>query len=1418
MSVSLHKGFSIQQCQSEDFSYHISQQISSYANLINEAFMGIKLDLLGVAVEKSVAFAAIAVGMLRRDTAIAYIPRTTPTEAWSVAKQFRVSAIITDAILEGPARPNRTVYVPDLGTFYVYVLDNTLTFCRRNKILFVTRTSGTTGAPKIVHVPYASIKRNVDYYAANFLDAAENHPILWSTSLTFDPSFVELYTAIVHGAVLMIPDASWYDTTVWPVSSIMKYIHISFLHMTPTKLLTLSNAKVTFLLTNVKHLLVGGEAFPVAFFKQFSDIDIKAKIYNIYGITELSCWASIRLVPEGFAEMTVDIGDPFPNTSVNVVDGKVVIAGPKCFVNFTSVEEITTEDDATEEDGVIFVLSRLKLRGVRMTNEAVRCVLETDIPYIIHACLTDLYHVTILVVVVNLKPNEKKAIEKIEEKCFEKLEAEVEPLQCPVCVVGLSSEQLTTNQNGKTDFEGLINKWLEPKKCLLILKNMGIDVNCPMDTKLSTMGLDSLQIVELSNLLMTVFRSGTVGNISLVRYFQRPDTTVGDVINMFGIYEKGQHQEFKMPANVVITPWHELFDRDVKTWPVDSCVDGPVYSFQTRYVTATVEGNIAFMKKDGDTVDYFKTNKTFFSQPQTTGIYIGNADGKIYKFISAVGVDFIANVEMGVTGTMLLHAERLYIPCQTSYTCHLVRLDLKTRKIKYLNLASPALITPSIQGGYLHLPCAREYVIISLTSFLIVGKLALSSPILRDQFYWRGYLLSHAFLGKVYIASTNGRIVRECGVLPPATAPPVVFDTARAVDSDIWCLPLSNNQLFIVRATLTEDDGVRFDPLRTLEISNISGFLHAPVKFRKKYWIVMSSTGQIFVADNNALVGSQGDYWRQLDPISEDKLEVMGVPKVYGSSVVFGSRNDAVFEIDCYRPIRPSPNLQNSTKVFICCQTQPTMFQGNVNNEEGFKPATADSNSSAEVTTTEVTSTIQSAEMATLSSLSLASLPTATTSTNNSVNTLAEMASFESTILKSLPTVTTSTTSSPSSLTTSTETNTAQSTMLLPLRTPKFMTALYDGASGFDTKSAEIVTIDSVSLQSLPTLHTSMISAPIATFVSEKPASLPTVPTSIVSTQMATIVSEMPASLPTDTSSIHETTEAATLIANETVTNPSDALATDGSNDTLELNIYAPPTDPDDTISSIQSLVTYSDEDGTLQSVRSVACVSEYSTTTTSLSSLASLSTASMSSNRVSAISTSSRTSEPSAAQLDINRRRHIAANILMYMNMHFDAMSFTVTRSRFNVGAKICDDFKLFLGGFYGRRFDQAYSIWFQTVTRQLSELTDREFYVVYGDNFNNMCYVLSTIKTTQPAAFIQYANPIHELFNNYSHKFRFGCLGRRCAHPNHRRRSHSCPPIIADDIKYANKYLDDYLHGRENGKCVYNRFKKSIPSANTV
>ncbi|XP_061706297.1 beta-alanine-activating enzyme isoform X2 [Cydia pomonella] len=157
---------------------------------------------------------------------------------------------------------------------------------------FIAQTSGTTGRPKHIQVPVQSIQPNVDDLTRMF-NITEDDIIYFSTPLTFDPSMIEILLACMNGASLLIaPEKA---EVLFPSN---KENSITIWQTTPSKFFQYSNAdiknKILSANSTLKILALGGEPLNgIKRLKELKDKNNKTRIFTLYGVTEMSCWASV---------------------------------------------------------------------------------------------------------------------------------------------------------------------------------------------------------------------------------------------------------------------------------------------------------------------------------------------------------------------------------------------------------------------------------------------------------------------------------------------------------------------------------------------------------------------------------------------------------------------------------------------------------------------------------------------------------------------------------------------------------------------------------------------------------------------------------------------------------------------------------------------------------------------------------------------------------------------------------------------------------------------------------------------------------------------------------------------------------------------------------------------------------------------
>ncbi|KAK6618180.1 hypothetical protein RUM44_002631 [Polyplax serrata] len=268
-------------------------------------------------------------------------------------------------------------------------------------------TSGTTGLPKIIQVPWSCILLNIDELQSEF-QVSETDCIYLGSPYTFDPFFVEFFSSLLYGCTLM----TVFHTIKLSPSMLMKILfscdenkdarashelsydrqenensfyvnksyvcrkQVTILQMTPTLFKRWGEDNIKQILSNktsLRMLILGGEKFPIEILK-FKACNNKTKIYNIYGITEVSCWAFLNEVTqEEFDQNEVTLGKQLKNIIYKINEKNELIIGSytrHCLVN--GEKESRSGKPVFRNTGDIVGLDKGKLYYLSRSNQIVK--------------------------------------------------------------------------------------------------------------------------------------------------------------------------------------------------------------------------------------------------------------------------------------------------------------------------------------------------------------------------------------------------------------------------------------------------------------------------------------------------------------------------------------------------------------------------------------------------------------------------------------------------------------------------------------------------------------------------------------------------------------------------------------------------------------------------------------------------------------------------------------------------------------------------------------------------------------------------------------------------------------------------------------------------------------------------------------
>jgi amino acid adenylation domain-containing protein len=242
-----------------------------------------------------------------------------------------------DLLRQAESRPTRTPSAPWLDD-------------PQSRLASLFYTSGTTGHPKGVECPHAGYINLAQSYATFYDFVPGTDASSLTSSLGYDGSISEMYSAWVGGCevVLLTKSALRSGPDLLPV---LRDAQVTALFCPPVLLSTLTAHPERDLPYPIcRYIVPAGEAFPASLIEPWSRA--RRQVVNTYGPTEVSTDTSRQLLRPN---EPVTIGSPFPGVSYTIVDpdtltslphgeeGELCIGGVQLACGYRNLPEVTHE-------------------------------------------------------------------------------------------------------------------------------------------------------------------------------------------------------------------------------------------------------------------------------------------------------------------------------------------------------------------------------------------------------------------------------------------------------------------------------------------------------------------------------------------------------------------------------------------------------------------------------------------------------------------------------------------------------------------------------------------------------------------------------------------------------------------------------------------------------------------------------------------------------------------------------------------------------------------------------------------------------------------------------------------------------------------------------------------------------------------
>ena len=184
-------------------------------------------------------------------------------------------------------------------------------------LAYVVYTSGSTGQPKGVCVTH----KNLAYSTTSRFDFYPNQPrsFLLMSSFSFDSSVAGIFWTLLAGGKLVLIERRMEQDLI-NLSEIFVSEEITHTLLLPTLYQTLIKNLPKRVFDTFKTIIVAGEACPKVLCNEHFKLLPDVELYNEYGPTEATVWATVYKTTPAESELNVPIGKPINNCQIYILD------------------------------------------------------------------------------------------------------------------------------------------------------------------------------------------------------------------------------------------------------------------------------------------------------------------------------------------------------------------------------------------------------------------------------------------------------------------------------------------------------------------------------------------------------------------------------------------------------------------------------------------------------------------------------------------------------------------------------------------------------------------------------------------------------------------------------------------------------------------------------------------------------------------------------------------------------------------------------------------------------------------------------------------------------------------------------------------------------------------------------------------
>jgi amino acid adenylation domain-containing protein/thioester reductase-like protein len=264
-------------------------------------------ELVGLRFSKSIDYIITLFAVLKSGNPFVVLNLELPQERLAyMCESLNLTKVITEQ--------DFGTYISDYNASVSYIHDRKVGVSL-DDLAYVVFTSGSTGNPKGVKVTHRGV-HNIISQQISIFEMVEGSKMILLNSISFDASLSDIFTTLLSGSTLVIPDVGSSVT-----EQIRKY-GVTHLDISPA-LLNVIYTDPSF--SNLQTIVVGGDVLSEEAIKHLRG---KVKLVNAYGPTETTICTSMKVIRE--PKHANCIGVPVEGVRYIVSDGELVIESDAC--------------------------------------------------------------------------------------------------------------------------------------------------------------------------------------------------------------------------------------------------------------------------------------------------------------------------------------------------------------------------------------------------------------------------------------------------------------------------------------------------------------------------------------------------------------------------------------------------------------------------------------------------------------------------------------------------------------------------------------------------------------------------------------------------------------------------------------------------------------------------------------------------------------------------------------------------------------------------------------------------------------------------------------------------------------------------------------------------------------------------------